>query len=274
MNGIKENAWTIIVLLLAVATSSASVFAVSPCSSMFMFHAGADKGETAESSYTGNCPMSVLANPAARQNPIPRYPSGQPAPYPCSSASQQMTQGMFGPNGSFSGVRRIYPKNVLDHPQRAAVYNAIVAKPGIDVGGIGKALYLNRETLRYHLRLLESSNKISMMKDHGIVRYYENHGRYSILQKHVLSYLWNPMAKQILLIVKSNHEITQVDIATRLGLSSSTVHWYMQRFVADGIVTINHTGKFTHYSIIVEALELLTKHVEIDKNIQVEVLAQ
>lgn len=270
MNRITENVWTIIALILAVTSSSASVFAVSPCSSMFMFHAGADKGET--ESYTGDCPISALANPAARQNPIPRYPFGQPVPYPCSSASQQMTQEMFGTNGSFSGVRRVYPKNVLDHPQRAAVYNAIVSKPGIDVGEIGEALRLNRETLRYHLRILELSNKISVMKNHGIVRYYENHGRYSILQKHVLPYLVNPMAKQILLIVKSNPEITQVDIATKLGVSSSTMHWHMQRFVVDGIITARHTGKYNHYSITAEALELL-KHVEIDKNTQVEVLA-
>jgi DNA-binding transcriptional regulator LsrR (DeoR family) len=58
--------------------------------------------------------------------------------------------------------------------------------------------------------------------------------------------------------VKSNQEITQGDIATRLAMASPTVHWYMQRFTTDGIVTAQRMGRLTHYSVTGEALQVLT----------------
>jgi predicted transcriptional regulator len=180
---------------------------------------------------------------------------------------------MIGLNGRVSGIRKIYPKNVLDHPQRKAVYDIIISNPGIDLGKIGKALDLNRETLRYHIDLLVSSNKIVVMKDHGIIRYYENHGRYGALQRRVLAHLWNPTAEQILSIVLLNPGITQGDIARKLEVASPTIHWYMQRFAIDGIVTFRRTGRFTSYFITLEALHILTDPPNIRQNLQSEAYA-
>lgn len=209
----------------------------------------------------GNCPMTAYsieaARQAARQEPLPQSPASQSTQYPCVVLSQTILQGMAGQNSRVSGVRRIYPKNVLDHPQRKEIYNLIMTNPGIDLVKIGKALDLNRETLRYHIDLLTSSNKIVVMKDHGIIRYFENHGRYGILERRVLAHLWNPTAEQILSIVQSNPGITQGDIASRLSLASPSVHWYMQRLTDDGIVKTHRTGRLTNYSITGEAVQVL-----------------
>jgi len=105
--------------------------------------------------------------------------------------------------------------------------------------------------------LLASSNKIVVMKDYGIIRHYENHERYGILERRVLAHLWNPTAERIFSIVQSNPGITQGDIATRLAIASPTVHWYTQRFTTDGIVTAQHTGRLTYYHITVEALSCI-----------------
>lgn len=205
----------------------------------------------------GNCPMTVYSNEAARQESLPQSSASQSTQYPCSVLSQIFLQGMTGQNSRVSGVRRIYPKNVLDHPQRKGIYNLIMTNPGINLVRIGKALDLNRETLRYHIDLLTSSNKIVVMKDHGIIRYFENHGRYGVLERRVLAYLWNPTAEQILSIVHSNPGITQVDIASRLSLASPSVHWYMQRLTDDGIVNTQRKGRLTKYSITGEAVQVL-----------------
>jgi predicted transcriptional regulator len=122
--------------------------------------------------------------------------------------------------------------------------------------------------------LLVSSNKIVMMKDYGILRFYENHGRFGILERHVLANLWNPTAEQILSIVQSNPGITQGDIATRLSLASPTVHWYMQRLTNDGIVKAQHTGRLTHYSITGEAIQVLSNSVGVRQCVQAEAYAQ
>jgi predicted transcriptional regulator len=228
---INKIAWTIFVFSLVMPLSSAL------CS-------------------MGNCPMTAYSNEAARQESLPQSPASQSTQYPCSVLSQTILQGMTGQNSRVSGVRRIYPKNVLDHPQRKEIYNFITTNPGIDLEKIGKALGLNRETLRYHLNLLTSSNKIVIMKDHGIVRYFENHGRFCILERRVLAHLWNPTAEQILSIVQSNPGITQGDIASQLSLASPSVHWYMQRLTEDGIVKTQRTGRLTNYSITEEAFQV------------------
>jgi DNA-binding MarR family transcriptional regulator len=268
----------VIMLILIVVASPFSVFAVPVSFSIFPMNMGNERCESM-ANCMGNCPMLAQINPISRQEPLPRSSASQPSPYPCRNASQPsthgtITQSITGINGRVSGIRRIYPKNVLDHPQRKEIYNLIVANPGIDLGRIGKALDLNRETLRYHIDLLTSSNKIVFMKNHGIIWFYENHRRYGILEQHVLAHLWNPTAEQILSIIQSNPGITQGDIATRLSLASPTVHWYMQRFATDGIVTAHRTGRLTHYSVTGEALKVLTNSIGIRQFMQPEAYAQ
>jgi DNA-binding CsgD family transcriptional regulator len=251
-----RNAACAAVVVLAVIASPLLAFAAPLVSCMYPTYTGPERFETA-ASCMANCPMMAQVNSAFRREPISR--SSACHPNPCSSASQQGTQGMLGLNGKVSGIRRIYPKNVLDHTQRKAIYDVIVTKPGIDIKRIGNILNLNRETLRYHLDLLEASNKIVVMKDHGIRRYYENHGRYAILEKRIMAHQWNPTAGRIISIVQSNQGITQGDIAIRLSITSPTVHWYMQRLTTDGIITALHMSRLTHYHITEEALQVLTK---------------
>lgn len=271
----RKTVYATIILVLAVVALPFSAFAVASVSSMFPMHTCPEPCE-AGMSCMGSCPMLVQVNSRSGQKSLPRPSPGKSSPYPCSSVSQLNVQrisieGMTGPNGRVSGIRRIYPNNVLDHPQRKAVYDIVVANPGIDLGKIGKVLNLNRETLRYHMDLLASSNKIVVMKDHGIIRYYENHGRYGILERRVLAHFWNLTAEQILSIVLSNPGITQKDIASKLSIASPTVNWYMKRFTTDEIVTAQRTGRLTNYFITPEALRVLTDFPRIRQNLQAEV---
>jgi predicted transcriptional regulator len=160
-------------------------------------------------------------------------------------------------NGRVGGIRRIYPKNVLDHPERAAVYTAIVARPGIDLTGIASELGMNRETLRYHVAQLESAVKIVVMRDRGVIRYYENHGRYTPVERTILQHLWNPTAKEILALIAAKPGITQVEISAHLAVTAPTVRWYMNRFREDGLVAGQHEGKYTHYAAVPDVTRLM-----------------
>jgi predicted transcriptional regulator len=160
--------------------------------------------------------------------------------------------------GGVGGIRRIYAKNVLDHPERAAVYSAIVARPGIDLACIALEQGMNRETLRYHISQLESAVKIVVMRDRGIIRYYENHGRYTPVERTILQHLWNPTAKEILALIAAKPGITQVEISAHLAVTAPTVRWYMQRFRADGLVAGQHAGKYTHYVVVPDVTRLVS----------------
>lgn len=224
-----------------------------------------------------NCRILAQANFSSRKSSSSGASAGKCSPG-CSPSQcksilesgmqETITQCILSSNGRVSGIRRIYPKNVLEHPQRKAVYDTIVANPGVDMGKIGKLLEVNRETLRYHIDLLETSKKIVVIRDRGITRYFENHGRYGLLERRVLAYLWNPTAKQILSIIFSRPGITQTDIAIMLSVASPTVYWHIQRLAGDGILTSEREGRLIRYRINPEPLQILAKPAAPQESIQ------
>jgi predicted transcriptional regulator len=245
---IRKSAWVFIILMLAVAASPGAAFAIPAGATMMPMNGGSGHHGSQSSGCNCNMPMQTAM---ARAESSPRTAGGA-EPSPCSGTALPITSGTVGTAGRVSGIRRIYAKNVLDHPERAAVYTSIVARPGIDLAGIAAELGMNRETLRYHLDVLESNTRIVVMRDHGIVRYYENHGRYTPLERRVLQHLWNPTAKEILSVVAAKPGITQTELSAHLSVSAPTVRWYVNRFRADGLVTEQREGRYTHYTVVPE----------------------
>jgi DNA-binding transcriptional ArsR family regulator len=253
---IRKIAWTVVFLMLVVAASPGTAFAIPAGASMMPMQMPMHGGSgTAPGQTTGcNCGMPMQAAAA-----IPRTAGTEPSP--CSGSAIPVYPGMAGTPGRVSGIRRIYPKNVLDHPERTAVYSAIVARPGIDLAGIAAELGMNRETLRYHLGQLESAVKVVVMRDHGIIRYYENHGRYTPVERTILQHLWNPTAKEILALVASRPGIAQAEISAHLAVTAPTVRWYMHRFRDDGLITEQHEGKYTRYTVMPDVTRFVTPAV-------------
>ncbi|WOX55642.1 winged helix-turn-helix transcriptional regulator [Methanoculleus palmolei] len=219
----RSTAWTSLVLALMVA------IAVSPAGNCCIPPAGAARG--------GCCSL-----PSVPQDPLP-----------CSGPAQQVLLNGRRSTDNVSGIRRIYAGNVLDNRERAAIHAVITTKPGIDLAGIARELGMNRQTLRYHLNLMESLSKITALRDRGLVRYYENHGRYGTLERNLFMHLWNPTAEEILSLIRSTPGIAQSEIATHLAITPSTVRWYMRRFREDGIITERHEGRYARYALTDEA---------------------
>ena len=245
---IRKIAWAVVFLMLAVAAPPGTAFAIPAGANMMPMHSGS---ATSTGQTTGcNCGMPMQGAAAMARTESPARTAGGAEPSPCSGSAIPVYSGMAGTPGRVSGIRRIYAKNVLDHPERAAVYSAVVARPGVDLAGIAAELGMNRETLRYHLGQLESAVKVVVMRDHGIIRYYENHGRYTPVERTILQHLWNPTAKQILLLIAAKPGIAQAEISAHLAVTAPTVRWYMHRFRADGLVTEQHIGKYTRYTVV------------------------
>lgn len=250
---IRNSAWAVILLVLAVAASPGAAFALPAGSAMMPMHGGSGGHGTSAGQATGcNCGMPMQAAAAMARAESPARTAGGAEPSPCSGSAIPVYSGIAGTAGRVSGIRRIYKKNVLDHPERAAVYATIVARPGIDLAGIAADLGMNRETLRYHLDQLESAVKIVVMRDRGIVRYYENHGGTTPLERTVLQHLWNPTGKQILALIASRPGITQIEVSGHLAITAPTVRWYMRRFREDGLITEQREGRYTRYTVVPE----------------------
>jgi len=244
---IRNSAWAVILLLLAVAASPLPGYGLPAGAVAMPVHGGS--GPAAAT--TSCCSCTLPAKTTTATPPVTTSPrqAGGTDTVPGTGSAAPALPGSATVPCRFSGIRRIFPKNVLDHPERAAVYAWIVEQPGIDISAIASALGMHRETLRYHLGMLESAMKIIVLRDRGIVRYYENHGRYTLLERKVLRHLRNPTGKAMLFVIAARPGITQSGIAEHFGITAPTVRWYIHRFRADGIVTEQREGKYTRYSL-------------------------
>jgi predicted transcriptional regulator len=76
----------------------------------------------------------------------------------------------------FFGYRRIAKQVALEHETRTAIYNHIIARPGIHFNALARDLETNRGTMKYHLRngstkeilsiLLEGQGASRRARDH------------------------------------------------------------------------------------------------------------
>ena len=269
---IRLRALIFSLLMLAAAASPASAIGMPQGSSSMPMH-----GMPAAQRTTGPCPcncampMHASAAAAEARSSSPARSAGGSEPVPCPGTAIPAAGTANGTSGRVRGIRRIYPKNVLDHPDRAAVYAAIMTRPGIDSGSIGAELGMNRETLRYHLDKLEAATKVVVMRDHGIVRYYENHGRYTPIERKVLQHFWNPTGKAILSLIASEPGITQAGISARIAITAPTARWYLQRFRDDGIIAEQRDGKYARYAVAPEAAGFIASS---QVNLQAPVVVQ
>ncbi len=243
MPATKGIAWIVIALCLAVAASPVSLICVSSGALRLPCSTGAGVSSTMGSCEGSGDSAQAAPSPAHRSCPMPNS---------CTAIGDQR-ETFRGPRGTeedrLSGQRRIYRKNLLEHPGRAAIYNAIVSNPGIDLAAISQMVVMNRQTLRYHLDLLESLHKITVMRERGTTRYFENSGRYGAIEQRVLLHLRSPMACAILALIRSNPGITQSVIAAQVACSAPTVRWHIHRLLDDGIVTAEHVGRNTRYHL-------------------------
>lgn len=121
---------------------------------------------------------------------------------------------------------------------------------------------MNRETLRYHLDLMQSLGKIVVRKDHGIARYFENHGKFNAVDQSLFHHVRNPTALRILLFLRESPGANQSEISRYVAVTSPTVRWYMQRFSGDGIVKGYPDGRLTRYLLTSDAIRAMDKIAE------------
>jgi predicted transcriptional regulator len=157
----------------------------------------------------------------------------------------------------FLGFRRVERKNVLDHDERKNLYLNIEKHPGVDLTRLVEMLGLNKETARYHIKMLALNGKISGLIKQGIARYFPSREAISEYEKTVIHYLWIGTTKRILYILLDSPGLTRQAIAKNLGIAGPSVTWQMQRLAEDGLVEIISAGKYVRYFLTNDGVETL-----------------
>jgi predicted transcriptional regulator len=162
----------------------------------------------------------------------------------------------------FLGFRRVLRKNVLESDERRSLYESIITYPGVDLSKLTEMLRLNKETARYHLKMLSANGKVSGLIKQGIARFFPSHEVISEFEKTVIHYLWIGTTKRILTLLIDTPGLTRQAIARELGIAGPSVTWQMQRLADDGLVEMRSEGRFVRYFLTsgsVDALEFVKK---------------
>jgi len=236
MNPGEQAAGFLVVLLLVFATAPA--ISATPAGSLPVSGASSSGAADGLSCGCACAPRTATAIPNTAAGPGTLPDAAEPA--------KRITAG---------GIRRIFPKNVLDHPNRAAISALIASSPGISTRGIAAHLALNRETLRYHLAVLVSCRAAIPVHTGKTTYYFENHGKYSARERALIIHRHNRTTAAILALIGSEPGITGAALAGKLGLSLPTVRWHLQRLADSGILTGVSSGRSTGWYIQREGTE-------------------
>jgi len=157
----------------------------------------------------------------------------------------------------FFGYRRIAKRAALEHETRTAIYDHIVAHPGIRLGTLIRDLGVNRGTLRYHLVKLYELGMIVTAAVEGQTGYFENRQKYSVLEEKVLIHLRNRSTREILSILLERTGASRGELAVRLGITGPSVSWHIRRLKADGIVLQEKAGGDVRYFLSGETVTFI-----------------
>lgn len=144
---------------------------------------------------------------------------------------------------------------VVDHPnavgilKRKHIYTFIKACPGTCTSEISSNMDLNRETLRYHLNILEGENLIEAHNDCGKVRYFQNNSTYGEEEKLVISVLQNEMTRKIIFEILREEYNTNGELARTTGMSKSAITRYVKQLKELDLIEENKVGRSTIYNI-------------------------
>jgi len=163
---------------------------------------------------------------------------------------------------SYLGYRKIAAASVLDSPARALLYETIVKNPGIYFTELVRITGMKQAPIRYHLAILRLTGKIADLEAPGDTRYFENSGRFTIMEQKVLRSLRNSRERDIFLHLMENPDITRKELVGLMGVSGATISWYTGRLSDDGLIVVTKAGKHARYEISAEVRHLLEKYLD------------
>jgi predicted transcriptional regulator len=130
---------------------------------------------------------------------------------------------------------------ILDHYVRGKIHGYILANPGDHYNSIKKILGISNSSFAYHLSVLEREGVIKSRRDGIYKRFYPSEMR--IPENGGLK----ESQRIIIEKIKEFPGISQKDIATTLGVSSSTVNYHLQDLIKDEIVITKRMGMKVGY---------------------------
>lgn len=148
-------------------------------------------------------------------------------------------------------------QNVLDNRNRRFIFDYVLKNPGCTPSEVTANGNMRNGTVKYHVKMLEQEGKIILQKMGKFTRLYKNSLSIDQRDRVITSHLRNNMSKNIIKAIIDEPGITNKGLSELFGLDKSTTHWYLQKFLTDGIVAAEADGKYKKYYVSPEVIEKL-----------------
>ena len=158
------------------------------------------------------------------------------------------------------GYRKVVHNAIRYNRNRQNIEDCITKNPGVKFNELERMTGINGGTLKYHLLILGAKQRIISFGTGRSVRYFENNGRYSEVEKKVLLHLRDPTTRKILEILVASPEVTRKDIAGIVGIAGPSISWHTKRLSGDGIISLSRNGRGVRYTLCPAGVSIFKKY--------------
>lgn len=153
---------------------------------------------------------------------------------------------------------RIEKDDLLDHPLRSEIYEAIKASPGIHISQLARTVDAGWGTTIHHLRKLKDEDMVAVRTVNNQKCYFVNGNGLGRDSWAAVSALKNETARKIAQFVHANPLIAVTELSKRLGISASLVSHHVAKLSRAGVLEKVRDGRFIRLTITEKAAPTMT----------------
>lgn len=154
-------------------------------------------------------------------------------------------KGLLGGIGLFSRIRR---EDLLEHPVRAGIMETIEADPGVHFQELVRRLGKGRGTMEHHVRKLVGSGLLVEKAERGFTCYFPK-GQVDRRVMDVAPLFKADGARRVAQAVQAQPGAATMELASVLGMATSTVNYHVKRLVDAGVLDSRRDGRFVRLEL-------------------------
>ncbi len=140
-------------------------------------------------------------------------------------------------------------ERLLNLDVRRRIYNCINDSPGVHFREIQRRVGIATGSLDYHLHFLHKNGLLRTERQGKYLRYYSLTRNIEEEEKQALTLLRNDKIRHILIYLIENKRSLPSRMAVQLGVSNSTLSWYLKNLEEKGIIAQTKKGRFRIYRV-------------------------
>lgn len=148
---------------------------------------------------------------------------------------------------------RIAKDDILDHPLRSEIFEAIKASPGIHISALSRTVDAGWGTTIHHLRKLQEKELVAVRTVNNQKCYFHNGGNITRSAWTQIPELKHDTANKIAQYILSRPLSPVTSVSTDLGLSPSLVSHHVRKLERAGVVEKIRDGRFVKLSVTAAA---------------------